>query len=109
MGAYGSLGKPEAAGDLAVGVPGGDQVQQFPLPGGELGAWVAALGMTSGAGSLWVLDFSGPLLRIDPASGAIIKRFPVHTGFASSAMSAPALVMDSAGRHPGRTRSGYAR
>ena len=33
--------------------------------------------MTSGAGSLWVLDFSGPLLRIDPASGAITKRFPV--------------------------------
>jgi hypothetical protein len=34
--------------------------------------------MTSGAGSLWVLDFSGPLLRIDPASGAITKRFPVR-------------------------------
>jgi DNA-binding beta-propeller fold protein YncE len=34
--------------------------------------------MTSGAGSLWVLDFSGPLLRIDPVSGAIIKRFPVR-------------------------------
>src|SRR6266516_7314315 len=33
--------------------------------------------MTSGAGSLWVLDFSGPLLRIDPASGAITRRFPV--------------------------------
>ena len=31
--------------------------------------------MTSGAGSLWVLDFAGPLLRIDPASGAITKRF----------------------------------
>jgi hypothetical protein len=34
--------------------------------------------VTSGAGSLWVLDFSGPLLRIDPASGAITKRFPVR-------------------------------
>jgi len=34
--------------------------------------------MTSGAGSLWVLDFSGPLLRIDPASGTITKRFPVR-------------------------------
>jgi hypothetical protein len=34
--------------------------------------------MTSGAGSLWALDFTGPLLRIDPASGAIIKRFPVR-------------------------------
>jgi hypothetical protein len=34
--------------------------------------------MTSGAGSLWVLDFSGPLLRIDPASGAITERFGVR-------------------------------
>jgi hypothetical protein len=34
--------------------------------------------LTSGAGSLWVLGFSGPLLRIDPASGAIAKRFPVR-------------------------------
>ena len=33
--------------------------------------------MTSGGGSLWVLDFSGALLRIDPASGAITRRFPV--------------------------------
>ena len=30
--------------------------------------------MTAGGGSLWVLDFAGPLLRIDPASGAITKR-----------------------------------
>ena len=34
--------------------------------------------MTSGAGSLWVLDFSGPLLRIDPASGAITRRFQIR-------------------------------
>ena len=34
--------------------------------------------MTSGAGSLWALDFTGLLLRIDPASGAITKRFPIH-------------------------------
>jgi hypothetical protein len=34
--------------------------------------------MTSGAGSLWVLDFSGPLLRINPASGAVIRRFPIR-------------------------------
>src|SRR4029079_18954829 len=34
--------------------------------------------MTSGAGSLWVLDFAGPLLRIDPASGVITKRFPIR-------------------------------
>ena len=29
-------------GDLGDGVPGGDQVQQFPLPDGELGGRVAA-------------------------------------------------------------------
>jgi hypothetical protein len=34
--------------------------------------------MTAGGGSLWVLDFAGPLLRIDPASGAITKRFGVR-------------------------------
>jgi hypothetical protein len=36
------------------------------------------ISMTSGAGSLWVLDFSGTLLRINPTSGAITKRFPVR-------------------------------
>jgi DNA-binding beta-propeller fold protein YncE len=36
------------------------------------------ISMTSGAGSLWVLDFSGTLLRINPASGAITKRFQVR-------------------------------
>ena len=36
------------------------------------------ISMTSGAGSLWVLDFSGPLLRIDPASGAVTKRFQIR-------------------------------
>jgi len=34
--------------------------------------------MTSGAGSLWVLDFAGPLLRIDPVSGAITERLGVR-------------------------------
>jgi streptogramin lyase len=34
--------------------------------------------MTAGAGSLWVLDLAGPLLRIDPASGAITRRFPIR-------------------------------
>jgi DNA-binding beta-propeller fold protein YncE len=34
--------------------------------------------MTSGAGSVWVLDSFGSLLRIDPASGVITKRFPVR-------------------------------
>ena len=42
VGAHGSLGNAQAAGDLGVGVPGGDQVQQFPLPVCELGGWVAA-------------------------------------------------------------------
>ena len=42
MGAHGSLGYAQAAGDLGVGVAGGDQVQQFPVPGGEPGGWVAA-------------------------------------------------------------------
>ena len=33
VGAHGSLGYAQAAGDLGVGVPGGDQVQQFPAAG----------------------------------------------------------------------------
>ena len=45
----------------------------------QAGSWQdEPVSMTSGAGSLWVLDFSGPLLRIDPASGAITRRFPVR-------------------------------
>ena len=36
------------------------------------------ISMTSGAGSLWVLDFSGTLLRINPTNGAITKRFQVR-------------------------------
>ena len=39
---HGSLGNPEAAGDLGIGVPGGDQVQQFLLPRGQPGDRVAA-------------------------------------------------------------------
>ena len=53
-----------AAGQVTRTVQVGDQ-QDEPVS------------MTSGAGSLWVLDFSELLLRIDPASGAITKRFPV--------------------------------
>jgi hypothetical protein len=34
--------------------------------------------MTSGARTLWVLDLSGPLLQIDPASGAITRHLPVR-------------------------------
>ena len=45
----------------------------------HVGYWQDELtSMTSGAGSLWVLDFFGPLLRIDPASGAVTNRFPVR-------------------------------
>jgi hypothetical protein len=33
VGTHGSLGYAEAAGDLGVGVPGGQQVQQIFLPG----------------------------------------------------------------------------
>jgi len=40
--AHGSLRHAEPPGDLGVGVPGGDQVQQFPLPGRQLGDWVTA-------------------------------------------------------------------
>jgi hypothetical protein len=44
----------------------------------QVGSWQdEPVSMTSGGGSLWVLDFSGPLLRIDPASGAITERFPL--------------------------------
>jgi hypothetical protein len=47
--AYGCLGDAEAPSDLGVGVPGGDQVQQLGLPGGELGDGVAApLGIQEG-------------------------------------------------------------
>jgi hypothetical protein len=37
MDAYGSFRHAELVGDLGVGEPGGDQAQQFPLPGGEPG------------------------------------------------------------------------
>jgi hypothetical protein len=38
-----------AGGDLGVGVPGGDQAQQFPLPAGDLRcATAAALGIKIG-------------------------------------------------------------
>jgi streptogramin lyase len=44
---------------------------------------------------VWVLTPSG-LARADPATGRITAI--IHTGYAPSALSAPALVMDSAGR-----------
>jgi hypothetical protein len=54
-----------AAGRVAKTLQVGDQ-QHEPVS------------MTAGAGSLWVLGFAGPLLRIDPASGVITKRFGVR-------------------------------
>ena len=54
-----------AAGRVARTVQVGDQRDE-------------PVSMTSGAGSLWVLGFACPLLRIDPASGAITERFPVR-------------------------------
>ena len=56
--------------DLAAG-----QVTRTLQAGSQQDELVA---MTSGAGSLWALDFAGPLLRIDPASGTITKRFGVR-------------------------------
>ncbi|HEV8218733.1 MAG TPA: hypothetical protein VGQ05_00555 [Streptosporangiaceae bacterium] len=45
----------------------------------QVGSWQdQPVSMTSGAGSLWVLDFSGALLRINPTGGAITKRFQVR-------------------------------
>jgi hypothetical protein len=44
---------------------------------------------------VWVLTPSG-LARADPATARITAT--IRTGYAPSAMSAPALVMDSAGR-----------
>jgi hypothetical protein len=59
-----------AAVDLAAG-----RVTRTLQAGSQQDELVA---MTSGAGSLWALDFAGPLLRIDPASGAVTKRFGVR-------------------------------
>jgi hypothetical protein len=56
--------------DLAAG-----RVTRTVHVGGQLNEPVS---MTSGAGSVWVLDSFGSLLRIDPASGVITKRFLVR-------------------------------
>ena len=45
--------------------------------------------MTSGAGSLWVLDFSGPLLRIDPERKDCDDPRPVIDGIKSTVLTAP--------------------
>ena len=42
VGAHCSVGNAEPAGDLGVGVPGGQQAQHVPLPGGEPGDGAAA-------------------------------------------------------------------
>jgi hypothetical protein len=46
--AHSSLGYAQAAGDLGVGVPGGEQAQQFPVPTGELRDRAAAFGVEIG-------------------------------------------------------------
>jgi hypothetical protein len=51
--------------------------------------------IVSGQNVIWVLTPSG-LARADPATGTITAI--IRTGFASSALSAPALIMDAAGR-----------
>ena len=65
---------------------------------------VASLGVNSGGytpqivpgeKAVWVLTPSG-LARADPATGRITAI--IHTGYAPSAMSAPALILDAAGR-----------
>jgi len=48
-----------------------------------------------GRNAVWVLTPSG-LARADPATARITAI--IHVGYTSSAMSAPALIMDSAGR-----------
>jgi hypothetical protein len=49
VGAHGSLRYAQTAGDLGVGVPGGQQVQQVFLPRGEPGHRMAApLGIQKG-------------------------------------------------------------
>jgi hypothetical protein len=48
-----------------------------------------------GRNAVWVLTPSG-LARADPATARITAI--IHVGYAPSAMSAPALIMDSAGR-----------
>jgi streptogramin lyase len=34
-------------------------------------------GAAAGGGSLWIADFNGSLLRLDPANGRILRRFPL--------------------------------
>jgi hypothetical protein len=51
VGAHGSLGQAEAAGDLGVGMPDGNQVQQVPVSGGEPGNGVAAALSDGGPGA----------------------------------------------------------
>jgi hypothetical protein len=34
-------------------------------------------GAAAGGGSLWIADFNGGLLRLDPANGRILRRFPL--------------------------------
>jgi hypothetical protein len=42
MGTNGPLGQSQLAGDLGVGVPGGNEAQEIPMPGSELGNGAAS-------------------------------------------------------------------
>jgi hypothetical protein len=64
--------------------------QSLPVDGGGYVPRIVA-----GPRAVWVLTPSG-LARTDPATGKITAM--IHTSYASSTMSAPALIMDSAGR-----------
>jgi hypothetical protein len=80
VGAHGSLGYAEAAGDLGVGVPGGDQVQQFPVPGGEPGRrMAAALGVKVGITLIAAADGSA----IWAATGSTLIKLQVKTATAT--------------------------
>ena len=66
--AHGCLGYAQAAGDLGIGVPGGDQAQQVPVPGGEPGGWVAA-----------ALSVEVGLLQVSNRAAAVTRAFAART------------------------------
>jgi hypothetical protein len=84
-----------------IGCAGGDRItlmdQGSLKPAGSLrvdsGGYTPQI--VPGPNAVWVLTPSG-LARADPATATITA--VIHTGYAPSALSAPALVMDSAGR-----------
>jgi len=97
---------PPDAGDVAVEEAGGGSVATSPstvVPSGEpdvayapftlgaldLGSEVWPVGLALHEGSLFVADLHGPdLLRVEPASGAIVERLPVDGFFPAGLASA---------------------